>query len=159
MNTKIYSLKDIPNEIHIKDLRSLFNKEKYIEIIYPSPILYRDTETINLKIRKDFKFIIFDYDFDKDSFLINHNRFEVTLDNFVYENFELLIKDFYNSLIDANTKRKESIEKFKNNIEENTDDIDYIQTLERFIKANQADVENNLNLSSKILQYYSEYII
>lgn len=159
MNTKIYSLKDIPNEIHIKDLRSLFNKEKNIEIIYPSPILYTATEMINLKIRKDFKFVIYYYDFDKDSFLINYNRFATTQDDIAYENFEPLIKDFYNSLIYANTKRKESIEKFKNNIEENTDDIDYIQSLERFIKANQEDIENNLNLSSKILKYYSEYII
>lgn len=159
MNTKIYSLKDIPNEIHIKDLRSLFNKERYIEIIYPSPILYTATEMINLKIRKDLNFVIYYYDFDKDSFLINYNRFATTQDDIVYENFEPLIKDFYNSLIYANTKRNKSIIDFKNKIKENTDDIDYIQSLERFIKANQEDIENNLNLSSKILQYYSEYII
>lgn len=65
MNTKIYSLKDIPNEIHIKDLRSLFNKERYIEIIYPSPILYTATEMINLKIRKDLNFVIYYYDLTK----------------------------------------------------------------------------------------------
>lgn len=65
----------------------------------------------------------------------------------------------YKSLFETNKKRKSDIIKHINKIKENSDDDKYIQTLENIIKANQDDINNNIILSEKLLEYYSEYIV
>lgn len=161
MNT-IFSIRTAPNKINLKDLSILFNKDKDkdIEIIYTQPRLFLNTQVLKIKIRKDFRFLAYNYDVAKESFELDYSNYNSAQDgDVVCNNLNTLINELYKSLFEANKKRKSDIIKHINKIKENSDDDKYIQTLGNIIKANQDDINNNIILSEKILQYYSEYII
>ena len=159
MNT-IFSIRTAPNKINLKDLSILFNKDKDIEIIYTQPRLFLNSEVLKIKIRKDFRFLAYNYDVAKESFELDYSNYNSAQDgDIICNNLNTLINEFYKSLFEANKKRESDIIKRKNNIKENSDDDKYIKSLENIIEANQTDIKNNIILSEKILQYYSEYII
>lgn len=154
----IFSIRTAPNKINLKDLSILFNKD--IEIIYTQPRLFLNTQVLKIKIRKDFRFLAYNYDVAKESFELDYINYNSAQDGDIKcNNLNTLINELYKSLFEANKKRKSDIIKHINKIKENSDDDKYIQTLENIIKANQDDINNNIILSEKILQYYSEYII
>lgn len=160
MNT-IFSIRTAPNKINLNDLSILFNKDKDIEIIYTQPRLFLNTQVLKIKIRKDFRFLAYNYDVAKESFELDYSNYNSAQDgDVVCNNLNTLINELYKSLFEANKKkRKSDIIKHINKIKENSDDDKYIQTLENIIKANQNDINNNIILSEKLLEYYSEYIV
>ena len=159
MNT-IFSIRTAPNKINLNDLNILFNKDKDIEIIYTQPRLFLNTQVLKIKIRKDFRFLGYNYDVTKETFELDYSNYNSAQDgDVVCNNLNTLINEFYKSLFVANNIRKSDIIKHINKIKENSDDDKYIQTLENIIKANQDDINNNIILSEKLLEYYSEYII
>jgi hypothetical protein len=159
MNT-IFSIRTAPNKINLKDLSILFNKDKDIEIIYTQPRLFLNTQVLKIKIRKDFRFLAYNYDVAKESFELDYSNYNSAQDGDIKcNNLNTLINELYKSLFEANKKRKSDIIKHINKIKENSDDDKYIQTLENIIKANQDDINNNTILSEKLLEYYSEYIV
>ena len=160
MNT-IFSIRTAPTKINLKDLNILFNKDKDIEIIYTQPRLFLNSEVLKIKIKKDFRFLAYNYDVAKESFELDFSNFNSAQDgDIICNNLNTLINEFYKSLFEANKKkRKSDIIKHINKIKENSDDDNYIKSLENIIKANQDDINNNIILSEKLLEYYSEYII
>lgn len=159
MNT-IFSIRTAPNKINLKDLSILFNKDKDIEIIYTQPRLFLNTQVLKIKIKKDFRFLAYNYDVAKESFELDYSNYNSAQDGDIKcNNLNTLINELYKSLFEANKQRKSDIIKHKNRIKESADDVNYIQTLENFIKTNQRDIDNNTILSEKLLEYYSEYIV
>ena len=143
MNT-IFSIRTAPNKINLKDLSILFNKDKDIEIIYTQPRLFLNTQVLKIKIRKDFRFLAYNYDVAKESFELDYSNYNsAQYCDIKCNNLNTLINELYKSLFEANKKRKSDIIKHKNRIKESADDVNYIQTLENFIKANQRDIDNN----------------
>ena len=106
MNT-IFSIRTAPNKINLKDLSILFNKDKGIEIIYTQPRLFLNTQVLKIKIRKDFRFLAYNYDVAKESFELDYSNYNSAQDGDIKcNNLNTLINELYKSLFEANKKKK-----------------------------------------------------
>ena len=106
MNT-IFSIRTAPNKTNLKDLSILFNKDKDIEIIYTQPRLFLNSEVLKIKIRKDFRFLAYNYDVAKESFELDYSNYNSAQDGDIKcNNLNTLINELYKSLFEANKKKK-----------------------------------------------------